>query len=109
MFKSAKLSMVILHHTFEVLRHVVEHSIDKEEIPAVEPLLENSHLSESASCSSAGEEHCTWCLGFYENGTAHRDTAAELASCMAEEPILRNGESTEKSVKILHGEIGADC
>jgi hypothetical protein len=84
-----------------ILRHVIEHSIDEKEVPAIEPLLEDSHFAETTSCTSAGEEHCTWCFGFYEDRTAHRDAAAELAGCMAEEPVLRNRESAKKSVKRL--------
>jgi hypothetical protein len=84
-----------------ILRHVIEHSIDEKEIPAIESLLEDSHFTEPASCSSAGEEHGTWRFGFYKDRTAHRDAAAELAGCMAEEPVFRNRESAKKSVKRL--------
>jgi hypothetical protein len=86
-----------------ILRHVIEHPVDEEEVPAIESLLEDSHFSEPAACSSAGEEHCAWCLGFYKDRTAHCDTAAEFAGCVAEEPVFGNGESGRKSVKTLYG------
>lgn len=93
-YKSAKASGSTSGHSLaRNSRHVVEHAIDKEEVPAIESLLENGHFSESAACTSAREEHCAWCLGLYEYGAAHCDTAAELAGCVAEEPVFRNGES----------------
>ena len=72
----------------EDVGHVVEHAVDEEEVPAVEPLFEDSHFAETAAGAAAGEEHGAWGLGFDEYSAAHRDAASEAASGVAEEPVF---------------------
>jgi len=71
-------------------------TIHEEEVPTIKPLLEDGHLAETTASAAARKQDGAGCFRFDEDGAAHLDAAAELASGMAEEPILRYGESVRK-------------
>lgn len=77
----------------EDICEVVVASIDEEEIPSLETLLEHRHLTEAASCAAAGKEQRRWCFCLNEDGGRHGDARAVLACNMTEEPILAHAET----------------
>jgi hypothetical protein len=77
----------------EDVSQIVEHAVDKEEVPAVEALLEDCHFAKPAAGAAAREQDCAGGFGFDEDSAAHFDAAAELARCVAEEPVFGDGES----------------
>lgn len=56
-------------------------------------LLEYRHLAKAASAPTAAEEDGARRFRLDEYGGAHLDAAAELASYVAEEPILGDAEA----------------
>ena len=66
-------------------------------------MLEDRHLTETTASAATREQNGAGGLCLDEDGAAHLDAAAELASRMAEEPVLRDRESAALSVKMLNG------
>jgi len=77
----------------DVLHEVVIKTIDEEKVPPHESLFEDGHLAEATSCTAAAEEDGARGLGFDKDRGAHRDSRAEHASDVAEEPVLAYGET----------------
>jgi hypothetical protein len=71
------------------IRPVVPHAVDKEEVPSLETLREDSHFTETASGAAAGDKDSSGCLGLDENTRAHLDAAPELPRDVAKEPVFR--------------------
>lgn len=70
--------------------HVVEHSVDEEEVPSKGALLENRHFAETATGAAAREQYGTGGFRLDEDGAAHGNAATEFTGCMAEEPVFRH-------------------
>lgn len=74
--------------------------------PSVETLLEDGHLAEAASATTAsGKEDVGRRLRLDEDGTAHRDATAQLPCNVSEEPVFADAEARMR-VKSLDQELG---
>lgn len=71
-----------------VLHKVIIETVDEEEVPSHEPLLEDGHLAKTTTCTSTAEENGAGRLCLDEDGRAHGDARAEHAGDVTEEPIL---------------------
>lgn len=72
---------------------IVVHSVDKEEIPPVESLFEDSHLAKSTSFAARAKEDGIRSLRLDEDRCRHLGTTSELASNMPKEPVFRHTKS----------------
>jgi hypothetical protein len=72
--------------------HVVEHTVHEEEVPAIEALTEDCHLTEAAP-TATGEENRGRRFGLDEDRATHGYAASEFAGSVAKEPILGDGEA----------------
>lgn len=72
---------------------VVVHTVDEEEVPTQETLLEDCHLTKTASGAARAEEDGRRSFSLDEDRSGHLCTASELASNVSEEPVLRHTES----------------
>lgn len=77
----------------ENILEVVVHSNDKEEIPSLESLLEDSHLTESTTTPTSADKDRRGGFSLDEDLRAHGDTATETTTRITEEPVLRYRET----------------
>jgi hypothetical protein len=72
---------------------IIVHANDEEEIPPLESLLEDSHLSKSTTAATAAEETRSRCLSLDKDLRAHGNPSTQTTARIAEEPVLRYGET----------------
>jgi len=73
--------------------HVVPHAVDEEEVPALETLRENGHLTETTTGATARDENSGRCFGFNKDLRAHLDATSKLAGYMTKEPVFGHTEA----------------
>jgi hypothetical protein len=73
--------------------HVVVHAVDKEEVPALETLRENSHFAETTTRATTRDEDGGRCFSLNEDLRAHLDATSKLTSNVTKEPVLRYTEA----------------
>lgn len=73
--------------------HIVVHAIDEEEVPSLETLAEDGHLTEATTGATAREENSSRSFGLDEHLGTHLNARPKLSCDVAKEPILRNAET----------------
>jgi len=73
--------------------HVVVHSVDEEEVPALEALREDGHLTETTTGATTRDEDSGRGFSLDEDLRAHLDATSEFAGNVTEEPIFRDTET----------------
>jgi hypothetical protein len=72
----------------QYVRHIVPHAVDEEEVPSLEALAVDCHLTKPASRPSPREENRRRGFRFDKYVRSHLDARSEFPSDMAKKPIF---------------------